>query len=70
MSNDRIVFGVLAVLFGAMLVVALLESRAAYRNGVRDGYRAAKHPRDPIFESSGVNSILREAGTIAPSGRE
>ena len=44
----------------AVLFLAYCATRAAWRNGVVDGYRAARFPNDPLYER--VIKVLKENG--------
>lgn len=45
-----------AIIFG---IIGLLNSRAAYRNGVYDGFKAALRTTDPLHEIY-VKPIIKE----------
>lgn len=61
--SGELFIGVIAVAAITILgAVMNAVTSAAYRNGVVDGYRAAKRPLDGIHEHNGVNEILRRAG--------
>lgn len=52
----------LICLFIFMVVVAILASRAGYKLGVLDGFKAGQSPNDPLYETNGVRKILRDYG--------
>lgn len=45
-----------------MFILAMVCQRAAYRNGVCDGYQCFLRPGDPLWDENGVNEILVSRG--------
>lgn len=62
MSEPETLCAIMTISFLLLVLCGCLVSRAAYCNGVHDGYRAGTKPWDELHEHNGVNQILRERG--------
>jgi hypothetical protein len=56
----QMIWCLVIVVVGAVMLI--LNTRAAYRNGVCDGYRAGVYPSDPIHDNNGVKRLLKDQG--------